>query len=207
MNSLACSNLTVLIKIDEKGVMMRVRVRLWVDLRSWIVGGFKWVDFGKDFNTRSFCGNLLRMTRSRHHTGFAALWAVAAELSRQGYDVTITMGNTPKVDIFGAVPGGQHFSVQVKGISSTNGFYIDKPFFDGDQPNLYLVVVLVPPADSITPFRFFVLTHAEAVYEFSKMRKEHKDGTPYKEGWGLDWGSITPYEGQWQKFPERSNRW
>jgi len=101
-----------------------------------------------------------------------------------------------------AVPGGEAFAVQVKGMSYASAFYIDKPFFEGNiQPSLFLVVVFVPPPADNSPMRFFVLSHQDAVNEFAKMRKEHKDGTPYVEGWGLNWGSIKGYENAWDKFP------
>ncbi len=142
------------------------------------------------------------MIRTKQHTAFAALWATGAELSRRGYAVTFTLGNTPRINMLCAVPGGEAFVVQVKGISYATGFYIDKSFFEGSiQPNLILVVVLVPPPDDNSPMRFFVLSHQDAVNEFAKMRKVKKDGTPYEEGFGLNWGSVKGYEKRWDKFP------
>ena len=101
-----------------------------------------------------------------------------------------------------AVPGGEAFVVQVKGISHASGFRIDKPFFEGGiQLNLILVVVLVPLPGDNSHMRFFVLSHQDSVNEFAKMRKVKKDGTEYVDGWGLNWGSITEYENRWDKFP------
>jgi hypothetical protein len=86
------------------------------------------------------------MKRAIQQTSSAAVLATGAELSRRGYDVTFTLGNTRKVDMLCAVPDGRTFKVQVKGLSNRNGFYIDKSFFDGaTQDDLYLVVVYVPP--------------------------------------------------------------
>jgi hypothetical protein len=127
--------------------------------------------------------------------------AVAAELSRRGYDITLTLGNTRKVDMLCSVPDGSLFKIQVKGISNPNGFYIDKSFFEGvTQKDLFLVVVLVPK-EAASPFQFFVLSHAEAKKEFSKMRTHKRDRRPYPNGNGLNWGSIESYRGAWGTFP------
>lgn len=123
--------------------------------------------------------------------------ASGAELSRRGYDVTFTLGNTRKVDMLCSVPDGKPFKVQVKGISNPNGFYIDKSFFEGDaQRDLFLMVVLVP-ADVDSSMRFVVLSHADAKSEFSKMPTHKQVGTPYENGAGLNWGSVKSYENEW----------
>lgn len=149
------------------------------------------------------------MTRSRggirratQHTSSAAVLGTGAELSRRGYDVTFTLGNTGRVDMLCSVPDGQSFKIQVKGISTANAFYIDESFFEGSaQPDLFLVVVLVPRLGDDSPFRFFMLSHADAKNEFSKMPTHKRDGRPYESGSGLNWGSIKPYENAWGKFP------
>jgi hypothetical protein len=142
------------------------------------------------------------MKRATQHTSSAAVLATGAELSRRGYDVTFTLGNTRRVDMLCTVPDGKPFKVQVKGISNANGFYIDKSFFEGNvQTDLYLVVVLVPPLGADLPLRFFVLSHEDAKREFSKMPTKKRDGRPYPHGAGLNWGSVKPYENAWRKFP------
>jgi len=100
-----------------------------------------------------------------------------------------------------SVPDGQAFKVQVKGISTRNAFYIDKSFFDGARPDLFLVVVLVPYSED-EPFQFFVLSHAEARGEFVKMPTRKRDGRLYEHGAGLNWGSVKRYEGKWTTFPQ-----
>lgn len=84
--------------------------------------------------------------RTNQQISSAAVLATGAELSRRGYDVMFTLGNTARIDMLCAAPDGEAFRIQVKGISTANGFYIDKSFFEGQiQTNLFLVVVLVPP--------------------------------------------------------------
>src|SRR5262249_7807694 len=128
--------------------------------------------------------------------------ATGAELSRRGYDVTFTLGNTRRVDMLCSVPDGDTFKVQVKGISGTYSFYIDKSFFEGVQPDLFLVIGWVSPPGDGSPFRYFGLRHEEAKREFAKLRTHKKDGRPYTSGHGLNWGSIKQYEmDTWSKFP------
>jgi hypothetical protein len=114
------------------------------------------------------------MKRNRHYTEWAATLATAAELTRQGYDVTLTFGNTPRVDLLCSVPGGNQFKVQVKGIAYANALFIQKYFFeDATQPDLFFIIVLVSEAPPF--FRFFVMTHGEvkdAWAEWCKRRIE-----------------------------------
>ena len=143
-----------------------------------------------------------KMKRNKQHTASAAALAVSAELSRRGYDVAFTIGNTPRTDLLCSVPEGKAFKVQVKGISGSYAFYVQKEFFDKKdrEEALFLVVVLVPN-DEQTSWRYFILTHEDSRNEFAKISKIKKDGTRYVSGFGLNWGSITPYENKWDKFP------
>jgi len=115
------------------------------------------------------------MTRKLHYTAWAATLATAAELTRQSYDITLTFGNTPKVDLLcSASESGEQFKVQVKGISHQNALWIQKHFFeDSTQPDLFFVIVLVSEDQPF--FRFFIMTHAEvkdASVEWCKRRIE-----------------------------------
>src|ERR1700677_3195484 len=102
------------------------------------------------------------MKRANQHTASAAVFAVGAELSRRHYDVTLTLGNTSKIDMLCSIPDGKSFKIQVKGISNEAGFYIKDTFFKGPpQIDLFLIVVLVPKVNA-DPFRFFILSHVEA---------------------------------------------
>jgi hypothetical protein len=141
--------------------------------------------------------------RSNQQTSSAAVLATGAELSRRGYDVTFTLGNTGKIDMLCAVPDGPTFKIQVKGLSNKNAFFINESFFDGDaQDDLYLVVVYVPKIDGPGALEFYVLTHAQAQAEFGKMPKVRRDGRLYKAGEvGLNWGGVSRYKENWGAFP------
>lgn len=132
----------------------------------------------------------------------AATFAVAAELSRRGYDVGLTFGNSPHIDLLCAVPKGAPFKVQVKGLSDPNFCMIQEAFFQGNEQDLFLVVVLVPVGGCA--FRFFVLSQHDAIREWSELPAVRRDGTPFAKGQegGLYWRNIEPYEDQWEKLPQ-----
>ncbi len=143
------------------------------------------------------------MKRGKQQTSSAAVLATGAELSRRGYDVTFTLGNTPKVDMICSLPDGLPFKIQVKGISGEYDFYINKSFFDGDaQKYLYLVVVVISVDDN-SPFSFYILSHEEAQNEFNKLPITKKDGSPITQ-FGLGWTSVKRYKNKWDTFPHSS---
>jgi hypothetical protein len=159
------------------------------------------------------------MTRKRlkemtSYTAGAATFATAAELSRLGYIVTITLRNTPKVDLLCSVPDGEQFKVQVKGITGQNAFWVQKDFLEGTlDPNLFLVVVLVPTEDD-QHFQFFIMTHKEAqgawrdsAFNPDGSRKAIQRGPrkgllPKEGGEGLSWGVVKKHSNRWDKMPK-----
>jgi len=143
------------------------------------------------------------MTRSRHHTAWAGALAVAAELSRREYDVAITLGNTPALDLICSSPTGKPFTVQVKSLSASNWVLIPKHQLEQvPRTDLFFVVVLVPMHEG-RAFEFHVLTHAEVCAHYSKQRGVKKNGLPYKPGYeGLSWGDVRQHYGCWGKLPK-----
>jgi hypothetical protein len=146
------------------------------------------------------------MTRSRHHTGWAGALAVAAELSRRGYDATITLGNTPALDLLCSSPEGKPFKVQVKSLSAPNWVLIREDMLVGPaRDDLFFAVVLVPPhpQDDDKPFEYHVLTHAEACDFHLQHPTTKKNGQAFKPGMdGLAWAEVQPHRDRWNKLPE-----
>jgi hypothetical protein len=147
--------------------------------------------------------------RDKFQTSMAATFAVASELSRRGYNVGLTVGNTPKVDLICSVPDGKAFKIQVKGLSSENDVYIQWKFFsEPAQEDLFLIVVVVPPVSE--PYKFFVLTHAQAIEEWKEgytegtieqwKRYQIKNNSPD----GLRWKNIKRYPDKWEVLPKLS---
>jgi len=143
------------------------------------------------------------MKRSQHHTAWAGALAVAAELSRRGYDASITLGNTPALDLLCSSPAGEPFKIQVKSLSAPNWVLIRKDMLEPPvQKKLFFAVVLVPAEDD-RPFEYHLLTHAEVCALRKEQRTVRKDGQLYKPGMdGLSWGRVKPHAGGWHKLPE-----
>lgn len=143
------------------------------------------------------------MKRHSHYTAWAGVYAVAAELSRRGYDAALTVGNTPSTDLLcGGQNTGQAFRVEVKSLARPNFVLIQKRILEeAVRPDLFFVVVLVPisPSESL---RYFVLTHAEVQQLWDKLPKVRKDGKPLRPGFeGINWGDVIQHESKWDKLP------
>jgi hypothetical protein len=96
--------------------------------------------------------------RSGHRTQWAAQFAVASELCKQGYEVALTLGNHPGVDLMVKSPKNAQFLVDVKG-QYLKGFWIARP-----KPiqNLFFIFALVPDEGAN---EFFILSNDELISE------------------------------------------
>jgi hypothetical protein len=137
--------------------------------------------------------------RKNHYTEWAALFATGAELARRGYDVALTLGNTPKVDLLCSVPNGELFKVQVKGMSDRSGNFIQPHFFDDkEDPGLLFITVNVPSGDK-EPFEFFIMTHGDIKSVLEGLNEKKKKTV--REGWGFTYKEIKNYKDKWEKLP------
>jgi hypothetical protein len=57
----------------------------------------------------------MKTRRSVHQTQWAAQFAVASELCKRAYQVALTLGNHPTVDLMVISPCGEQFVIDVKG--------------------------------------------------------------------------------------------
>jgi hypothetical protein len=142
--------------------------------------------------------------RSSHPTQWAAQFAVASELCKLGYQVALTLGNHPSIDLMVKSPKGESFNVDVKGLYKKNYFLL-KP--KGIQAKLFYILTYVPEAAAN---EFFVLTQAEANNEVeqdiqrSRARKIKKGETGEKAGAmpGISWKAAQRYKRPWKDvFP------
>jgi hypothetical protein len=142
--------------------------------------------------------------RSVHRTQWAAQFAVASELCKQGYEVAFTMGNHPEVDLMVISPEGRSFHVDVKGLYKRN-FWVVKP--KPSRAKLFYILAFVPDDE---PNRFFVLSQAEVNREVPRhldriRRNRAGKGLPTdKVGvmQGLSWTFAEKFEGKWKKLPK-----
>ena len=142
------------------------------------------------------------MTRKRtsHFTQWAAQFAVASELCKRGYQVALTLGNHPSVDLMVRSPHGGDFDVDVKGLYKKNYFLLTKKEL---RRNLFYVLAYVPEDDEN---QFFVLSQAEANNEVqqdterARARQIAKGGTGERAGVmpGIR-AAAQRYKGRWQE--------
>jgi hypothetical protein len=140
------------------------------------------------------------MKRSSHFTQWAAQFAVASELCKRGYQVALTLGNHPSVDLMARSPRGEQFEVDVKGLYKKNFFLVSQKEL---RDNLFYILAYVPDDDAN---QFFVLSQAEANNEVQqntervRVRQIAKGGTAERADVmsGITWAAVQPYKGRWK---------
>jgi hypothetical protein len=142
------------------------------------------------------------MKRQNYHTQWAAQFAIAAELSRRGYTVALSLGSAKTLDILCTAPSGRAFRIEAKGTTNATFIRTGLNILEMDLvEDLFLVVALVP-ADEF-PFRFFVLTLEEIRQERLSQPQTKRSGEAYVPGHdGLRWAAIQKHESRWDKLPE-----
>jgi hypothetical protein len=132
--------------------------------------------------------------RRRSRTQWTAQFLVAAELARQGYTVSFTMGNnTPTADLMVGTEDGKQFWVDVKGLYSNNAWLISRK---EDHINLFYVLVRVGEAREKD--RFFVLNQSDMNKLLVKSEAARKP-TDTTSGFGFRYPKD--FEGNWKAFP------
>jgi len=135
----------------------------------------------------------------KYQTQWSAQFFAAAELTRRGYLVSLTLGNAPVVDLLVVSPTGTHFQVDVKGLSSRNFWLIrERPC----PPDLFFILVHVPLKGGHP--NFFVLPASTVMSEIANLRQKTLDQRKKWVDWGagLNWGTAAPYQDRWDLLPQ-----
>jgi hypothetical protein len=134
----------------------------------------------------------------KYQTQWASQFYVAAELTRRGYLVSLTLGNAPVADLLVVSPERYHFMVDVKGQSTRNFWLIQRR---EPREDLYFVLVYLPRDKE--PPRFFVLRSTELMNRREEYRKHiESTGGKYKdEMGGINWTTAFEYEDRWDILP------
>jgi len=142
-----------------------------------------------------------RVSSIGHYTQWAAQFFTAAELTRRGYLVTFTLGNSPEWDMLIVSPHGKHFGVDVKGLKSPNFWLLGKHVLD-DKEDLYFILVHV--CKHPDPVDFFILNSSQA----KKIVEEHHDdlkkrGREIKNTeYGFNFKKVSEYKNKWEALPK-----
>lgn len=141
------------------------------------------------------------MRRPSHLTQWAAQFAVASELCKRGYQVALTHGNHPSVDMMVRSPQGAEFDVDVKGLYKKN-FFLLAP--KKDRKGLFYILTYVPEGEAN---QFFVLSQTDANNEVqqdierARARQLAKGGGGEKAGVmpGISWQAAQRYKDRWEQ--------
>jgi hypothetical protein len=109
------------------------------------------------------------------NTGIASEYMVAGELSRRGYNVAVTLGNTKAIDLF-AEKEGKSFAIQVKGIQRSKSICWNFTRDSLKENNFYVLVNL--HADTLNEPEYFVFT-GEEIKRYVIQNKSGRDVLDY----------------------------
>ncbi len=146
----------------------------------------------------------------RYQTQWAAQFFAAGELTRRKYLVALTNGNAEFADLLVKSPKGHYFSVDVKGMSAKNYWFIKKPESNGDQDNKYFLFVYVPK--DLTP-QYCIMSLTEMIDEIAQAEEESRQAEieRIKKGLGgyvnigvsgFKFEQAFKYKDQWSKLPD-----
>ena len=160
----------------------------------------------KRVNFMSKNGHGKKQPHSPHQTQWAAQFAVASELCKRGYQVALTMGNHPVIDLMVVSPKGTHFIVDVKGLHKGPNFWRMREKEEKQQ--LFYVFALVP-SDTDKPNQFFVLTQRQAnegirtdwKEAVARRKAKGRSGDP-ADVTGVTWKYAEQHNGDWKALPE-----
>lgn len=133
-----------------------------------------------------------------YKTQWAAQFYVAAELTRRDYLVSLTLGNAPVADLLVVGPGGSHFMIDVKGLSSKNFWLVRER---EPKDDLYFVLVHLP--QNLGSPEFFIMSSASLMAEVRALREETRTaGKKWVEsGAGIKWSTALRSKGRWEALP------
>jgi hypothetical protein len=136
----------------------------------------------------------------RYFSQWSSTFYAAAELTRRGYLVSITLGRAPKVDLLVESPSGKPFKVQVKSLQYRNYWLIGEVPLDED---LFYILVYVP-RDLSRPPEFCILTSKEMYEEVGRYQEGLKEkGKPITRlEYCIPFDVAFKYKNAWDKLPK-----
>lgn len=134
-----------------------------------------------------------------YQTQWTAQFYVAAELTRRGYMVSLTLGNAPVADLLVVSPDKKHFTIEVKGQASKNFWLIKKIV---PREDLFFILVYLPKNNERP--KFYIMTSEELMEEREKYKKhiESTTGKYRDHTGGINWSTALKHEDRWDKLPK-----
>ena len=142
----------------------------------------------------------VRKKRQRYQTQWSAQFYTAAELTRRGYLVSMTLGNAPVTDLLVISPKGTHFQIDVKGQVNKSYWLIGRR--NKAQKDLFYILVYIPKGNSCPEFS--ILRSSTIMKLKNKHRQKRKsEGKLYNENMGgIDWKAPNKYKSKWNILPK-----
>lgn len=141
----------------------------------------------------------MKTQSKKYQTQWASQFYAAAELTRRGYLVSLTLGNAPVADLVVVSQNETEFMVDVKGQSTRNFWLVQAR---ENREDLYFVLVYLPK-DFAQP-RYFILSCAEMLAKRDEYRKhiEARSGKYRDDLGGMNWSTALEYEDRWGTLPD-----
>ena len=138
----------------------------------------------------------------KHQLQMVGEYGVCAELCKQGYDVSLTLGNTKAVDVLVLLPNNTYFKIEVKTTRSTkfvtNFFQKFASPTQNPHPDYWVLVYI----DKNNVSHYYVLSHQEMANE--QMRRNGMSQWTHIAK-GVDnvlVRDLSNYESVWNKIPK-----
>jgi len=146
---------------------------------------------------------MARSSKEKYRLSMAGEYAVCAELSKRGFDASITFGNMKATDIIILMPDKSYRRIEVKTSRETRfvtGFF--QKYFDitqNDYPDYWVLVHIVPSGGKDEMLNYYILTHQE----MGDVQMERNNITQWQHVKGCDnvlVKHILEYKDQWFKI-------
>jgi len=136
------------------------------------------------------------MTGKRYFTQWAAQFFIAAELTRRGYLIALTLGNAPRTDIIVTSPSGHSFRVECKGMRSKGAWL----FKAKKGIKLWFVFCYIPKSGYPD---YYILSNEEASEKLEDYKRHHPNQASLDKWPGCNWKDIAneDYKEKWDKLP------
>jgi hypothetical protein len=133
----------------------------------------------------------------RYRTQWVAQFLVAAELTRRGYIVAFTMGNSPVIDLMVRVPSSDKplFVVDVKGASHKMGWFVRRKEQCAD---LYYIFVCFSEKDRRLD-EFYLIPQERVNKLIADFQTMHPKDTKVS---GLSYMDVQEFKDKWDKLPK-----
>jgi hypothetical protein len=129
-----------------------------------------------------------------YRTQWAAQFAVASELCKRDFRVSLTLGNNPEFDLMVMSTNKVPFPVEVKGLYKRAFWQMEKkPLY----PKLFYVFAYVPDNE---PNQFFIMKQ-ETVNDIIDAWANRKGPPPPQARLGVPWELAKKHKDAWRILP------